>query len=105
MRRLLFVVAIAGCAPHAAPSGLAWPKPSTTASDGGESIAPRESRPVAAAIEKSDEDVKPAATPVAEKPAIAAPAKEGGGAPAIAAPAGAVEEVITTDDIVIEIDD
>jgi len=106
MRCLLFVVAIAGCAPHASSSGPAWPKSSPSDDDGGESIAPRTSRPVEVAIEKTDEEpVTPvvAPTPV---PAAATPVKkDGAGAPAVTAPAGVVEETITTEDIVIEIDD
>jgi hypothetical protein len=106
MRRLLFLVAISGCASHAASSSPAWPKPSHGEEDGGESIAPRSSRPVAVAIEKSDEE--PAAPAVAPTPvpAAATPAKKDVvGTPAVTAPTGAVEETITTEDIVIEIDD
>ncbi len=106
MRRLLFVVAISGCAPHTSSSSPAWPKPSVSEDDGGESIAPRASRPVAVAIEQSEDEPKPtpapAPTPV---PAAATPAKDAVVAPAVTAPTGVVEEPITTEDIVIEIDD
>jgi hypothetical protein len=104
MRRLLLAVGlVAGCASHVT-SGPAWPKRSEPASDGGESIAPRESRPVEAAIEKADDEPKPAAAPVTA-PAAVTPTKDLGAAPAVAPPAGPVEETITTEDIVIEVDD
>jgi hypothetical protein len=103
MRRLLLVVALVGCT-HATSSGPAWPKERTTAGDGGESIAPRESaKSVEVAIETADDTDKPADKPddkPAEKPA---PVTEGG-APAAPA-AAATEDVITTEEIVIEVGD
>src|SRR5688572_16975395 len=80
MRRLSLLVAIAfaGCGSSKA-KGPAWPAPSTTAEDGGESIAPQPSATYAAAIEKSAEpdEAKPAdatagattTTPTEDKPA------------------------------------
>ena len=103
MGRFVLALVLAGCASHAA-SGPAWPKESHTDNDGGESIEPRVVRPVEAAVDKTEEDVKPApvAAPV-EKPAAPAAPKETPAAGAPAAPA--VEEPITTEDIVIEIND
>jgi hypothetical protein len=102
MRRLLFVVMLSACT-HAKTTGPAWPEPSKTADDGGETIAPHETSAVAAAIEKAAEpeekaaaaepDATPAATPTEDKPA-AAPAS---------APAN--DDVIMSDEIIIEIDD
>jgi len=102
---LLVVMLLGTAACHGAKqTGPAWPAPSTTADDGGESIDPRATT-IAAAIEKPDEKddapaapaaeaAKPAATPEADKPA-AAPA-------ATQAPEG---DVIMSEEIIIEIDD
>jgi len=102
MRRLFVVVALVGCARGSAP---AWPKQHLADRDGGESIAPRQPRQASVAIERS-EDPKP----VVPKPIVVpAPAITGGTeppAPAITAPAvPPTEETITTEDIVIDIDD
>ena len=103
MRRWLLVVALAGCG-HSKASGPAWPEASKTAEDGGESIAPQPTATYAAVAEKATEpeedkaDDKPAATPAAttsdDKPATMP-----------AATTTAPEEVITTEEIIIEIDD
>ena len=99
---MLLVVALVGCGRSKA-SGPAWPEASKTADDGGESIAPRPTATYAAVAEKASEpepdkaDAAPAATPAAtteDKPA-ATPA----------ATVTAPEEVITTEEIIIEIDD
>src|SRR5438445_10450650 len=104
MRLMFLVVALAGCASHAATSP-AWPKQHVAEKDGGESLAPHTARAVAAIEKTDDEPVKPA-TPTAAAPAAAAPAaKDGGAAPASVPATGTVEETITTEDIVIEIDD
>ena len=104
MRSLLLAVALLGCARSAA-TGPAWPKSQPAEHDGGESLAPHVSRSAVTAIEKSDEDVKPAAVeapaPRANTPAPAAT----GTAPAADAPRAPAEETITTEDIIIEIDD
>ena len=105
MRRLLLVAALGACS-HPLAKGPSWPKDRSSDSDGGESLAPHESRQVTVAVEKSeDADEKPAAKPVVAP--VAAPVTEGGAAPAAAAPAGgaAVEETFTAEDIVIDIDD
>ncbi len=90
--------------------GPAWPAPSPSETDGGESLAPRQAGSVAA-IEKA-EDAKPAA-PAAE------PAEEGAAeatpADAPAASSEATEateatparepEILTTEELIIEIED
>lgn len=111
MRRVLLVISVSalalGCS-GAKPSGPAWPAPSTTAEDGGESIEPR-STSVAAAIEKSAEptpsaDDKPAAEDgkPETKPADADDTPE---AEAQAGTSLDDENVMMTEEIVIEIED
>src|ERR1700733_8424673 len=100
MRRFLVVVVLAACAPHSA-SGPAWPKAATTETDGGESLEPHESHQVAEAIEKSDAAAKPtaaAAAPTVAPTDVVAPVV----APSVSQP---IEDTITTEDIIIEIDD
>ena len=102
MRCTFLVVLLAACAPHIT-AGPAWPKTSSSTADGGESIAPHEAHQVAAAIEKSEPEAKPAAP----EPKPATPALVPAGAPA-ATPAvsnQAAEEPMTVDDIIIEIDE
>jgi hypothetical protein len=103
MRRLLFVVMLSACT-HAKTTGPAWPEPSKTADDGGESIAPHETSAVAAAIEKSEEPAEKAA---AAEPAAAPKDAPDEDKPAAAAPASAPanDDVIMSDEIIIEIDD
>lgn len=107
MRRLLFVVILAACS-AAKPSGPAWPKMAETdvKDDGGESIDPRPANAVAAVIEKSEEPKtkkteseaeKPAAAPTEDKPAATTTP------PAPATPSS--DDVINTQEIIIEIDD
>ena len=105
MRRLLLAVALVGCARSAA-TGPAWPKPVATDADkdGGESLAPHVSNSAVTAIEKSDDDVKPAAVE-APAPRASTPAAAATAAPAADTPRAPVEETITTEDIIIEIDD
>ncbi|MDB4956077.1 MAG: hypothetical protein JWO36_3646 [Myxococcales bacterium] len=103
MRWFFVVITLGACAPHAA-SGPAWPKAAASDKDGGESLAPQESRQVAVAVEKSEE-AKPVAATEA-KPAAAAPASEapaGGAGPV--APTAPIDETIMTEDVIIEIDD
>jgi hypothetical protein len=105
MRSAVVAILFALAACHGSKqSGPAWPAPSTTGDDGGESIAPRETT-VAAAVEKSadakDDDEKPAAE--AAKPADASEEKPAETAPQT--PITPVDDVIITDDIVIEIED
>jgi hypothetical protein len=103
MGRFLVAVILAGCT-HAATTSPAWPKQSTPDKDGGESLAPHESKQLNVAVEKSDEETKPEPK-VEAKPAVVPAAAETGGtvtAPAVTQP---TEETITTEDIIIEIDD
>ena len=103
MGRLLLALALVGCAPHAA-TAPAWPKQTTSADDGGESLAPHEAHGPAAAVERSDDDdAKPAAA-VIPTPTLEPLASEPAVAPAAAQPAP-TEDTITTEDIVIEVDD
>lgn len=100
MRGLVLIVALAagGCM-HATSSSPAWPK-DRTEGEGGESLAPREGATSIAEVVEKDDDTKPAEA-AAEKPAEKpAPVTEGG-APA-AAPA-APEDVLQTEEIVIEV--
>jgi hypothetical protein len=109
MRRLLpvlfVVVALAACG-HKKATGPAWPEPSKNeggAEDGGESLAPRETSTVAAAIEKSEE---PAAKKDDEKVADAPAAAGEEKAPTVSAPTQPVtDDIIMSDEIIIEIED
>ena len=82
----------------------AWPKQHVAEQDGGESIAPHVARSVSVAAPRVEET-----TPAVAKP-IVVPATPGttviAPTPAVVAPVVApTEETITTEDIVIEIDD
>lgn len=106
MRRVLLAVALACLAAchHGTAAGPAWPAASTTADDGGESLAPKPSAGYAAAIESAKDET-------GEKPAAAAaPAAEGAATedkpattPAASQPAS--EDVFQTEDMIIEIDE
>ena len=111
MRRLLFVLvavaALAACG-HKKATGPAWPEPSKTeggAEDGGESIAPHETSTVAAAIEKSEEpEAKKDDAPAADATATTSEDKEK--APSVTAPTQtSIDEIIMSDEIIIEIED
>jgi len=100
--RVLLLFVLLGCARSHSPD---WPKASTTAKDGGESLAPREARAVTA-IEASPDETPSAAS--ADSTPVKAAASPGTpitpvAAPAAAAPSGA-EDPLTTEEIVIEID-
>jgi hypothetical protein len=106
MRSLWFVALLSlGACGRGKASGPAWPAPSTTAEDGGESLEPRETSTVAAALEKSEEPedkkAEPAATPAAESPSDTGekPAATPVPSPPI------VDDVIMSDEIIIEIED
>lgn len=108
MRALLFLLGVAGIGAcgHARDTGPAWPAPSTTEEDGGQSIDPPS--PVAAAIEKADEpeDEKPASSDAdagEEKADEATPEKDDSDE---ATPASdSTDEPVMTEEIIIEIDD
>jgi len=103
MGRLLLAVALVGCT-HGATTSPAWPKQAVSDKDGGESIAPHESSKAIAVVEKAEVETKPDAKPEVVKPAVAVP--EAGAAPAAAAAVTSpTDEAITTEDIIIEIDD
>jgi len=106
MGRFLLVVLLAGCTHHAATTtGPAWPKQAAAETDGGESLSPHVARREVTAIERSVDD-KPTAMPMAAPAAASsAPGVDAGPAPMMTAPTPPIEETITTEDIVIEIDD
>ena len=105
---LAFVVLAAGCGGTRA-TGPAWPKLSEPEADGGHSIAP-EQPSVASAIESKPDratDAEPAAKP---EPATAASAAEDADASDEPAASSTESEdgdeiIITTEEIVIEIDE
>jgi hypothetical protein len=105
MRSLLLaiLVAAAGCGGSKA-SGPAWPAPSTTAEDGGESIAPRD-RSVATAVEKSadDNDGKDDDKPTSDAAKPASEIKEITPAPQASTPTN--DDPVITDELIIEVDD
>lgn len=110
MQRLLCALAgfglLVGCArPQAA--GPKWPEPSTTADDGGESIEPHGSATYAAAVEKSAdaEPEKPAAASTASTTAAAAAPAEDKLTPVPASTQPAPDDVFTSEEIIIEIED
>ena len=102
MRRILLVLAVTACT-HSAATGPAWPKAHASDDDGGESLAPRDpAKSVVVATEEADDGKPaPAANP-AEKPA-AAPVAEAAAPASAPAAASQPEDVITTDEIVIDV--
>ena len=109
MRAALYLLVVAGIAAcgHATQTGPAWPAPSTTTEDGGESLEPRPSSTVAAAIEESDEPEEKAAdtADVDDKDAdTAAPAKDDDSS-STSTSESTSDEPMMTDEIIIEIED
>lgn len=110
---LVAVWGLAACA-GTKPAGPAWPAPSTTAEDGGESLEPR-ANSVATAVEKSAGSKSADSTSNDDEPSAGDDAKPAAGKPdpeSADAPADADEsedpiadEVILGDEIVIEIED
>ena len=101
MRLVLAVLLLAACSPK--PAAPAWPKMAEREADGGESLEPRAKASAIAAVAKDDEPVvektdKPAAKPDA-KPDAETPK------PASTSTQAPEEIIITTEEIVIEIDD
>jgi hypothetical protein len=84
----------------------AWPKPAAHEVDGGESLAPRAAARAIAAVVAED---RPTDKPAVDKPAAATPAAAAGvgtDKPAASPSAPpAADEPITTEEIVIEIED
>jgi len=103
MRRILLVLAVSACT-HSAATGPAWPKAHASDDDGGESLAPRDPAKSIAVAAEEPEEAKPAPTPAPAAAPPPAPVTEGG-APAAAPAAAQPEDVITTEEIVIEVGD
>jgi hypothetical protein len=106
MRLGLLVFALAACSSPAS-AGPAWPKSTARDVDGGESLAPRAAaRTVAANVADDDDDDKPAVPAAGEPRAVDKPAAaRDGGTPVTPAASPATDEPITTEEIVIEIED
>ncbi len=107
MHRLLFALAalgLVGCS-HSHATGPKWPEPSATSDDGGESIEPHPSATFAAAVESSADAEE--TVPVAAAASTAASAMPSEATPASASvPTPSTgEDVFTTEDIIIEIDE
>lgn len=105
MARAVFLVLVAawiGCGGSS--PGPTWPKPSSSETDGGQSLAPRKSISVAARDADDDDDApaKPADKPKSDDKPVAKPETPKG---ATSAPANPNDDVITTEEIVIEIED
>ncbi|MEO7731594.1 MAG: hypothetical protein ABIY55_11520 [Kofleriaceae bacterium] len=98
MRLGLLVFTLAACSSSAS-AKPAWPKARLREVDGGESLAPRAAaRAIAAVVEEDKPAVTPTPTPAAAAPvSVEKPA-------AVTAPA-ASDEPITTEEIIIEIED
>jgi len=98
------LVASAGCG-RGQMRGPAWPEPSTTAEDGGESIEPHPSVTYASAIERSaePEPVEDKSSAAASEPAADAADDDDKDDPASSAPGD--EDAVMTDEIIIEIED
>ena len=98
------VVALGACS-HGKATGPAWPAPDKPDPDDrdGESIAPHEASTVATALEKSDES----AAKKDDEPDEAVPAAATEDKPATPAPSTqpSTDDVIMSDEIIIEIDD
>jgi hypothetical protein len=102
--RIALAAWAAGCSAHG-PVGASWPRPAPGEVDGGESLAPR---PAARAIAALVEEDKPADQALADKPAASAPTPvttPGGDRAAPAPPPPSSEDPMTTEEIVIEVED
>jgi hypothetical protein len=102
LRVVISLVLLSACGSTA--RGPAWPKISEKESDGGESLAPNKSSPLAASDVAGDDDIV-IDTP-SEKPEVKAEDDKDKPADAPITPTvTAPEDVINVDDLVIEIDD
>ena len=105
MRLGLLMIALAACSSPAV-AGPTWPKAAAREVDGGESLAPRAAARAIAAIVEDD---KPVDKVAADKPAAVAagrPASSTADKPAVTTPGTTTpDELILTEDIVIEIED
>lgn len=105
MRRLAILIGLVTAACGSTTRGPAWPKSASDGPDGGESIAPKPGSVMISANEpeEADDDVVEVASdkPASSKPAASEDKSSDSTTPTITAP----EEIINTDDLVIEIDD
>jgi len=109
--RVLFAIALAAssaaCASHPV-TGPAWPRTADRESDGGESLAPRAAARAIAAISEDDRVAdraadKPAAA--ASSAAASASASSAAETPAVSGSVSVSDEALTTEEIVIEVDE
>lgn len=103
MRRFAILIGLVITACGGTASGPAWPKSAARETDGGESLAPKPGSVVVSAADDDDDIVvavpeKPAAkaTVSEDKPETPRPVS-----PTVTAP----DDIINTDDLIIEIDD
>src|SRR5450432_981894 len=99
MGRLVLALGLMSCM-HGASTSPAWPKAAAQDKDGGESLAPHESKSIVVASDKAGADVKPEAAKPDIKPAVGA--IEGIAPAVIPALTQPTDETVTTDDIIIE---
>jgi hypothetical protein len=107
MRRVVIAIALlaSACGSRKA-SGPAWPEPSTTAEDGGESIEPRPTATYAAALEKSDAKAEEKTTAAASDEKPAASESKTDEKPATSSESSpTLEEILMTEEIIIEIEE
>ncbi len=103
---LLAGILLAACGGRPA-GGPAWPKAHATEADGGESLAPQKASAVAAIEEAEDATPSAAAgaapsAPAASTPAVKSEKSEKPTSPEASTPK---DEILTTEEIIIEIDD
>jgi hypothetical protein len=98
------IAALAACgAPREA--GPAWPRPRAAETDGGESLAPRGASSIAAIEDAEDATPTAPASASGSTGPAAAPAPPGPRTERPAEPPARELEVLTTEEIVIEVDD
>jgi hypothetical protein len=102
VRRALLVILLAACSAPAS-RGPAWPKLADREVDGGESLAPHTASTVEGVVEVSEDTEEDGEAE--DKPAAAAPAKAETPTGAASGSSATPEEPITTEDIVIEVED
>jgi hypothetical protein len=103
---LLAGILLAACGGSHA-GGPAWPKAHATESDGGESLAPQKASAVAAIEEAEDTTPSVSAAVTPSAPAASTPAvkAEKSEKPATPESSPSTDEILTTEEIIIEIDD
>jgi hypothetical protein len=96
---------VRGCG-SAKAAGPKWPAPSTTAEDGGESLEPKPTATYAAALEKSAEaEKKPEAKDIEDKPAATTTDDKPATTPSTEDKPATTDDVMMTEEIVIEIEE